>query len=379
MNKLREKTVINIFVSLFIASLLLVCTVNVFAEENIFRQDSTSNVTNVFTYPITPFTTPERWKGFKTHDQMVESCQIPENILQNMTTLQLLKTCLDYPLYGDIFLFDNYGVGFNNLVMRFNGLQEFLDRKDAGNVMAKYYQSVDLNKIESETDCPNFLLTYINLLISQEKIQASLSETEQKSIILKSKELLNEIESNYQLFDTNSIENLINQIVSRESELISKIGDIHLANTYTTIYTPNGTSVTAIRMTTEHPNNIIDEYRNYVQTCYPYATIVRDATQKYNCHSYAWYSQSSTNNIWIDSPEQKKYWSDGSYSLIATYSGGSWPSGITHGAKVDYVNDNHSARVYSSTEMISKWGPGPLVRHPFAYCPYVSTAANFYD
>lgn len=205
---------------------------------------------------------------------MVESCQIPENILQDMTTLQLLRTCLDYPLYGDIFLFDNYEVGFNNLVMRFNGLQKFLDRKDAGNVMAKYYQSVDLNKIESETDCPNFLLSYINLLISQEKIQASLSETEQKSIILKSKELLNQIEGNYQLFDTNSIENLINQIISRESELISKIDDIHLANTYTTIYIPNGTSVIAIRITTEHPNNIIDEYRNYVQTCYPYATII---------------------------------------------------------------------------------------------------------
>jgi len=44
------------------------------------------------------------------------------------------------------------GIVIYKLVTRFNGLQEFLSREDVGSVMVKYYQSVNLNKIELETD-----------------------------------------------------------------------------------------------------------------------------------------------------------------------------------------------------------------------------------
>ncbi|NCE63148.1 hypothetical protein D1159_00785 [Pseudoflavonifractor sp. 524-17] len=40
------------------------------------------------------------------------------------------------------------------------------------------------------------------------------------------------------------------------------------------------------------------------------------ATPSYNCHSYAWYSQSISNNYWINDP--KPYMNDGSYSKYAS-------------------------------------------------------------
>ena len=93
-------------------------------------------------------------------------------------------------------------------------------------------------------------------------------------------------------------------------------------------------------------------------------TKLRDATTKYNCHSYAWYSQSSNNKYWIEDPANFRtnwFTSTGWTNVI--------PSNAKNGDKVDYyVNDNnrpHSAIVYDAANnlFVSKWGPAGLYIH----------------
>lgn len=90
-----------------------------------------------------------------------------------------------------------------------------------------------------------------------------------------------------------------------------------------------------------------------------------EATVKYNCHSYAWYSQAINNQYWINDPY--RYRSTG--WIKSTGWTDTIPSGIQSGDRVDYYlrpNSNpHSALVYSPMLNLfsSKWGSAGLYVH----------------
>ena len=45
------------------------------------------------------FTFPKlQWENFKTHQEKLDACQIPDNILQEIPTAELTTICLEYPL-----------------------------------------------------------------------------------------------------------------------------------------------------------------------------------------------------------------------------------------------------------------------------------------
>lgn len=146
----------------------------------------------------------------------------------------------------------------------------------------------------------------------------------------------------------------------------------------TTIYTPNGSPVTAIYVSCELSESEIAEHNWYVESNYPWAIRETDASRKYNCHSYAWHNQAPSNNIWINTPNEDTYWLDGSYYLITTGYGGLIPSFVPNGAKVSYVMDDHSAIKVSSTHFRSKWGELPRMLHEPNYSPYDASELNYY-
>lgn len=107
-------------------------------------------------------------------------------------------------------------------------------------------------------------------------------------------------------------------------------------------------------------------------------TPVREATVKYNCHSYAWYSTSLTNTYWIDDPANfRKNW------LKSTQWSNVIPSGVQNGDKVDYYispgNNPHSAIVHDWVNdlFISKWGPTGLYIHKPQEVPDSYTVKEF--
>ena len=92
---------------------------------------------------------------------------------------------------------------------------------------------------------------------------------------------------------------------------------------------------------------------------------LRDMDPSYNCHSYTFYSTSSSNNLWLDDSQVQIYITDGSYNIVT-------PALV--GDKAWY-GEHHSAivkRVLTNGTVIvrSKWGFGGLYEHELNNCPY---------
>lgn len=90
-------------------------------------------------YPIKPDT--EEWKQFHSKKEMVDACQIPENILSALSTEELTDICLQYPLFYDIFSHINLYQGFDQLFNDFNGIRELFTREDAYKEILIQYQT----------------------------------------------------------------------------------------------------------------------------------------------------------------------------------------------------------------------------------------------
>lgn len=81
-----------------------------------------------YTYPVT--TKSAEWKDLKTHEDKEKVCQIPEDVLEDMTTRALLETVIYYPLVKDFEVDDNREVSCKYVYDTFNGLRELAARDD---------------------------------------------------------------------------------------------------------------------------------------------------------------------------------------------------------------------------------------------------------
>ena len=83
------------------------------------------------------------WKQLNSHQKMLQALQIPAEKLHNMSLACLVKTCLKYPLFSDIWYFNSLQDGMTRVVAGFNGLQELLHRDDAGLELYKIYKTMN--------------------------------------------------------------------------------------------------------------------------------------------------------------------------------------------------------------------------------------------
>lgn len=152
--------------------------------------------------------------------------------------------------------------------------------------------------------------------------------------------------------------------------ILSTLSESSYTSTY--VYTPNGTQVYAKHYEEELPNDIILVLLSEISYNYPYATRLDMPTQMYNCHSYAWYQSSTTNQLWI--PDPSAYITDGSYYEVTqpaagdiicyyTSSGENIHSGVI-------VEVETPIEDLSSITVESKWAEAGLYRHTADYCPY---------
>lgn len=82
---------------------------------------------HIYSYPIVVGTA--EWKALSIQERK-ERLQLPDNLLDNMRTEDLIEVCLDYPYALDYSAFDDYQTGFMALYKQFNGLRELLSRDD---------------------------------------------------------------------------------------------------------------------------------------------------------------------------------------------------------------------------------------------------------
>ena len=314
--KLKSK----LFVALLICSLCL-CSF-AFASGPQEAQDDTQQISTAYTFQVVPETLA--WNELESSKEKVAACYIPQQIIENMTTEALLETVLDYPLLIDIFAYDTTEIGIELASTYLPGIPELLSREDALEVLGKYIedypaQSVDMNY--------QYCVAFIRYLLPAPLISPR--------------------------YITYSVK------------------------------TPNNTQVNVISFTGWNDYTAysgwteaqVQQRENQIKSSYNVSQL-RSYTYKYNCHSYAWYSQGTSNSYWMENPYA--YMTDGSYSLGTA----------SVGARIVYKEGSstiHSGIVTAKTStyptITSKFGANGLFSHPTNDCPYYNeaTACTYYN
>lgn len=359
--------------------------------------------TVAYNYPVLPGTAA--WKKLATHNDMVRVTQVPAATLARMSTAALVDTVLRYPLFDDMQAFNTPQEGFDTMSSRFNGFAALASRPDAGADLLERYESMSPAVAPEATLLQqgqlDFSFRRIETLLSQDAFRRTLNATQLTRLVAVSQEKLQAKAARadiYGLTGQASTSLIIGRALASKSGPAAKrfgsdaatrsflaTGDARTAaplrritgatdlvfgptDTSTTVRTPRGSAVAAYNMTFELTSAQITAANNAAASQYPNATRLRNASRKYNCHSYAWYSTSAT-SIWINNPD--KYWTDGSWRPNSNVG--------QAGRRVSYRGGDHSAITVNATIFDSKWGQWGLMRHNWSYSPYVDNALYYYS
>ena len=155
-----------------------------------FGQITEDEKKTLWDYPIKPGM--EEWRQLKTTKEMVDVCQIPEYVLQDISTNDLMIVCLQYPPLFNVFAFNDKNDGLKRLFTDFNGIREFSKREDAVHALRKHYLSeiqVLLDKINKSPN-PDFGYPTLHISILEFLLGCSdfhiVSSTKDKKEVLES-------------------------------------------------------------------------------------------------------------------------------------------------------------------------------------------------
>lgn len=354
--KMKIKRLVSIFLSI-----ILILSITSFSF-------ATNSNTDKFVYPIQPGS--EKWENLN-HGERILALQIPENILKNMSTEELVEAVLDYPCFIDFMFYNTYQEGFEVLKQNFNGIRELFSRNDFGEYLLNKYKQKNvrtlLNINSKDQQFENSLkLTYLETLLAQPEVLKKLSNNQIN-------ELSTLVEKNYQMQLKNRAD-LNSLSFSGYYESLANQQNINLYDYNPVIKTPNGSTVKVFVVTDEDiPYYKRELIKRTIEKNYPGSKVVGDATNRYNCHAFAWAEKTY---IWMNDPSI--YWEDGSYRLEKKDS----PSKI--GQKIYYpgYGKEHSGKVVNlnGNQIRSKWGMQSLVEHDLGNCPYffIPLSVEFY-
>ncbi len=313
--------------------------------------DTTETISTfqTYEYEITP-EDPE-WELLESVEDKIAACRIPTDILKKMTDEQLIQAIFDYPFVYDVFVYSSIEMGVQSLAETCDAYAELITRNSARDALIQVAseQSETMRiSLSAEDEIKNEILAA--LILYQENIKNNLSAEEIK--------IVDEISSITDVrYETNN--------------------DVSFLNNEGEIKTPNNTIVPYVVYDCQHADSdfhaTIDQ--NHVETYG--VTLLSGGSCKYNCHSYAWYSQSTSNTYWIPNPSP--YLTDGSYTkVVAGISTTSLNAAL--GDKVLYGTEAspiHSAVIVNNTSgaplatriVDSKWGLSGLFRHTVTNVP----------
>lgn len=318
------------------------------------KADESKVIVGNYEYAITP--DDSEWSELGSVEAKIEACRIPEEILKSMTAEQLLQAVLDFPFIYDIFAYDSLADGVEQLAEISDAYAELLSRDNAKTVsmnMVTQKNALRTFNISAEEEINNDILAAVTLFQSDYQTDFSLSDIEALDELL----------------------TLVNL------EIVDDVLEIRASSTTTKIYTPNGTVISYLTYECKHSSSTYHSALDSQAASTYGVTILRTGSCQYNCHSYAWYKQSSDNQYWITIPTV--FMNDGSYSkIISGNIIGTASSSVKSGDIVFYGSTStpssaHSAIVTSSAsgeplstrKVKSKWGTLGVFSHTVANVP----------
>ena len=213
---------------------------------------------------------------------------------------------------------------------------------------------------------------FLEHFAATEEFQRALSSEESRKLESVAKSKLIERMAEPEVFSRLSLEPLKKMAATPVLTPETGIAEPEAFLRYSTIYTPLGHMITTL-VNSEMSQDEINYFTNKAARDFRNAQVGAPASTRYNCHSYAWYSRSTSNPHWINAGKGNKfqlsiYWTDDVYVSCTE----------SQAEIVYYANGDHSAVRRSDGKYISKWGFGPVMIHTAAHCPYESSGRQYY-
>lgn len=150
---------------------------------------------DIYEYPITPG--DEEWSNLSTTQLRIEACQLPENILEQISTAGLIETCIDWPLLPEIFFSDLSNGGAQETMgvymTVFNGLEELSIRSDRGDYLCDHYMmNLPCCFIYTDVASFTFRLNIFEVILSQYVMLEGLDQNQLNMVIERSLENLDQ-------------------------------------------------------------------------------------------------------------------------------------------------------------------------------------------
>ncbi|MCC8071590.1 MAG: hypothetical protein LIO90_07295 [Bacteroidales bacterium] len=126
--------------------------------------------------------------SLETHAEMVASYQIPQEVLESLSTPDLLQVCMSYPLLFDALAYDDFSRGTSIVMKQCNGFKALTARKDAAEAYLSYLNDKlevlqGLEKLSLiERGNATLSLAIFELVLSTPDAQASLSTSDLKAL-----------------------------------------------------------------------------------------------------------------------------------------------------------------------------------------------------
>lgn len=145
-------------------------------------QKPTYTITKPYKFPITP-ENREEWKKLTSIVQKKEACQVPQKIVENMTTEALIETVLTYPIFPVEQAFTEPAYALNGY-LDFNGFIELFSRSDAATLLFKMYMEMYMDENYSkEISSPNYLRNLrVKMLLARPEIWSKLNDQDLKRL-----------------------------------------------------------------------------------------------------------------------------------------------------------------------------------------------------
>jgi len=154
-----------------------------------------------------PFVGPNLWALNKDQqpgiDKRLAACQIPEDILNKMSTIGVVKSALCHPMNLDNMASNEIEKWFEGFSAKANVYQELFKRPDAGTVLLERVKAINLGDIQKYDDKAiegGYYLTTVErtyFLIAQPQILNKLDKSQRLALMLDIREKLNDIKTKY--------------------------------------------------------------------------------------------------------------------------------------------------------------------------------------
>ncbi|MDR2531398.1 MAG: hypothetical protein LBC82_00955 [Oscillospiraceae bacterium] len=225
-NILRKRLIIPLTVAIIAAISLFIFSIMVAGANSYVN--SILGAKDAYDFPYSGEKTPELWGELKTQAERAALCNIPEDVLRNMSTAGLIETCMNYPFFFNFMFFNSPQQGFESIYQAFNGLKELYSRDDVADIILNLNTSLNLQKLITNEKSHALKFNFIQMLSSQDEILNKMTEKQRSELFQISTNRIVEIsEKHSDVFSVNFVLLLMGRILIIDNPEFAKIVDEH--------------------------------------------------------------------------------------------------------------------------------------------------------